>query len=146
MMWPAVGHLHPAEFISIGKSNGLFHRRRAPVLLPTLYHRYHSQARETGANACERAGRCQGKGGGTRAAAGPAGERLTQDGHVSLPLGPVGRTLRVKVRRRQHGPSLAEPSEMGPLHTRRGQAEEHAKVSCRYWPLACPHPAGVTSG
>src|SRR4029453_4753817 len=40
-------------------------------------------------------------------------------------------TLRAKARRRLHGPSTAEPSEMGPLHTRSGQAEEHAQASWR---------------
>jgi hypothetical protein len=27
------------QALSIGKSNGLFHRRRAPILSPTLHHR-----------------------------------------------------------------------------------------------------------
>src|SRR4051812_24321159 len=42
-IWLTVGHIHPAERISIGKSNGLFHRLRAPALLPT---RYHPQVRQ----------------------------------------------------------------------------------------------------
>jgi hypothetical protein len=120
--------------MSIGKSNGLFHRLHAPTLLTTLYYRVPppgapapvarpscrppagrrtavawpcrcGQARERRVrtrevpvlNALvhaearrERAGRCQGKGCGTRAAAGCTGEMLTQDGHVSPHSGPAG--------------------------------------------------------
>lgn len=46
-------------------------------------------AAETGAHACGRAGRCQGKECGTRATAGRAGDTLTQDGHASSPTGRV---------------------------------------------------------
>ena len=40
-----------------------------------------------------------------------------------------GGTLRAKARRQLHETSTAEPSGTGPLHTRRGQAEDQAKAA-----------------